>query len=146
VSGWQLGAIATFQTGQPFTAVLPFDNPNVGEGTKLPNLIGDPNNGPKTVDNFFNTSAFAQPAPFTFGNERIDSIEGPGIKDVDISLVKNTLIKEGMNLQFRCEAFNAANHPIFGQPNATFGTPQFGQISDTRLDNRQIQVALKLSF
>ena len=107
VSGWQLAGIATFQTGQPLTATLPFDNSNVGEGAKLPNLIGNPNNGPKTVDEFFNTAAFAAPPQFTFGNEGIDVITGPGIKDVDLSLVKNTPIGERMNLQFRCEAFNA---------------------------------------
>ena len=146
VSGWQLAGIATFQTGQPLTATLPFDNPNVGEGAKLPNLIGNPNNGPKTVDEFFNTAAFAAPPQFTFGNEGIDVITGPGIKDVDLSLVKNTPIGERMNLQFRCEAFNAGNHPIFAQPSATFGTPQFGQITGTRLDNREVQFALKLSF
>ncbi len=146
VSGWQLAGIATFQTGQPLTATLPFDNSNVGEGAKLPNLIGNPNNGPRTVDEFFNTAAFAAPPQFTFGNEGIDVITGPGIKDVDLSLVKNTPIGERMNLQFRCEAFNAGNHPIFAQPNASFGTPQFGQITGTRLDNREVQFALKLSF
>ena len=146
VSGWQLAGIATFQTGQPLTATLPFDNSNVGEGAKLPNLIGNPNNGPKTVDEFFNTAAFAAPPQFTFGNEGIDVITGPGIKDVDLSLVKNTPIGDRMNLQFRCEAFNAGNHPIFAQPNSTFGTPQFGQITGTRLDNREVQFALKLSF
>ncbi len=146
VSGWQLAGIATFQTGQPLTATLPFDNSNTGEGSKLPNLIGNPNNGPKTVDEFFNTAAFAAPPQFTFGNEGIDVITGPGIKDVDLSLVKNTPIGERMNLQFRCEAFNVGNHPIFAQPNSTFGTPQFGQITGTRLDNREVQFALKLSF
>jgi hypothetical protein len=146
VSGWQISGIATLQTGQPLTATLPFDNSNVGEGAKLPNLVGNPNNGPKTIDEFFNTSAFAQPAQYTFGNEGIDVITGPGIKDVDLSAVKNTQINERMNLQFRCEAFNAANHPIWGQPNTAFGTPQFGQILGTRLSNREVQFALKLSF
>jgi hypothetical protein len=146
VSGWQIGAIATLQTGQPLTATLPFDNSNTGEGAKLPDKVGDPNNGPKTIDQFFNTSAFALPQQYTFGNEGINTITGPGIKDVDVSLVKNTPIRENMNLQFRCEAFNFANHPILGQPNTTFGTPQFGQITSTRLANREIQFALKLSF
>jgi hypothetical protein len=63
-----------------------------------------------------------------------------------MSLVKNTSIREGMNLQFRCEAFNVANHPIWAQPDTTFGTPQFGEITSTRLANREIQFALKLSF
>lgn len=146
LSGWQVAGIATFQTGQPLTATLAFDNPNVGEGAKLPNLIGNPNDGPKTVEQWFNTSAFATPAPYTFGNEGIDVITGPGISDVDLSLIKNTSLSERMNLQFRCEAFNFPNHAIFGQPQNTFGTPQFGQIVNTRLDNREIQFALRLSF
>jgi hypothetical protein len=146
VSGWQMGAIATFQTGQPLTATLPFDNSNTGEGAKLPDIVGNPNSGPKTINEFFNTSAFALPPQFTFGDEGIDVITGPGIKDLDISLVKDTRIGERLNLQFRCEAFNVANHPIWGQPNTSFGTPQFGQITNTRLDNREIQFALKLSF
>jgi hypothetical protein len=146
VSGWQMGAIATFQSGQPTTATLAFDNSNTGEGAKLPNVVGNPNDGPKSVNDFFNTSAFALPAQYTFGNEGIDVIEGPGVRDVDISLVKNTPIREQMNLQFRCEAFNVANHPIWAQPDTTFGTPQFGEITSTRLANREIQFALKLSF
>ncbi len=146
VSGWQIGAIATFQSGQPTTATLAFDNSNTGDGAKLPNLVGNPNNGPKTVNDFFNTSAFALPPQYTFGNEGIDVINGPDIRDVDISLVKNTPIWEQGNLQFRCEAFNVANHPIWAQPHTTFGTPQFGEITSTRLANREIQFALKLSF
>ena len=146
VSGWQVGAIATAQSGQPLTVTLPFDNPNVGEGTKLPNLIGNPNNGPKTVAQFFNTAAFAVPLQYTFGNEGIGVVTGPNLIDVDISLIKNTSISERINLQFRAEAFNAANHAILGDPVTDFGTPQFGQITNTRLDNREIQFALRLVF
>ena len=49
VSGWQLATIVTVQSGQPLTATLPFDNPNVGEGAKLPNLIHNPNDGPENA-------------------------------------------------------------------------------------------------
>jgi hypothetical protein len=146
VSGWQLGGILTLQTGQPLTVTLPFDNPNVGEGAKLPDLIGNPNNGPKTVDKFFNTDAFAAPAPFAFGSEGIGSVYGPGIRAFDLSVVKNTRLTERINLQFRWEAFNAFNHAIFGDPDTNFGTPQFGQITNTRLDNREMQFALRLLF
>jgi len=146
VSGWQFAAIFTYQSGQPNTVTLPFDNPNVGDGAKLPNLLHDPNNGPKTVEQFFDTSAFAVPPPFSFGNEGIGSVYGPSLTDMDLSLVKNTNISERVNLQFRFEAFNALNHPILGAPNTTFGTPLFGQITGTRLDNRELQFALRLVF
>jgi hypothetical protein len=146
VSGWQLSGILTLQTGEPLTVTLPFDNPNVGEGIKLPNVIGDPNSGPKTVEKFFNTDAFEVPPQFTFGNEHIGSVTGPGITNLDLSLIKNTGITERVNLQFRFEAFNVANHLIMGDPVTDFGTPLFGQVLNTRLDNRELQFALKLVF
>jgi hypothetical protein len=146
VSGWQLGGIATIQTGQPLTVTLPFDNPNVGEGAKLPNLVGDPNNGPQTVEKFFNTEAFEVPEQFTFGNAGIGTVTGPGINTVDLSLVKNIRLTERVRLQFRCEAFNAFNHLVMGDPVTDFGTPLFGQVTSTRLDNRELQFALRLEF
>lgn len=146
VSGWQVATIVTFQSGQPQTATLPFDNPNVGEGAKLPDLTRNPNHGPKTADQWFDTSAFAAPAAFTFGNGGIGAVTGPGITTVDLSLVKNTALTERINLQFRAEAFNFANHTILGDPNMTFGTGSFGSITSTRLDNRELQFALRLVF
>jgi hypothetical protein len=146
ISGWQVGTIISIQTGQPLTATLPFDNPNVGEGAKLPNMIRNPNHGPKTISTYFDTGAFTTPAPYTFGNEGINSVRGPGFSDVDLSAVKDTPLFREMNLQFRAEFFNAFNHSILGTPNSVVGTPLFGQITNTLLDNRQIQVALRLSF
>lgn len=146
VSGWQIGGILTLQSGQPLTVTLPFDNPNVGEGAKLPNLLRDPNQGPRTVERFFDTDAFAAPAQYTFGNEGIGAVTGPGLRNFDLSIVKNTAITERINLQFRSEFFNAANHAILGNPVTDFGTPLFGQIQSTRLDNRELQFALRLMF
>src|SRR4029077_4382165 len=96
-------------------------------GAKLPNLLHDPNHGPKTVEQFFDTSAFAVPPPFAFGNEGIGSVYGPSLTDMDLSLIKNTSIRERMNLQFRFEAFNALNHPLRVAPVHSFGTPQYGR-------------------
>lgn len=146
ISGWQVATIVTVQSGQPLTATLPFDNPNVGEGAKLPDIIHNPNDGPQTPDAWFDTTAFATPAPFTFGNEGIGSVTGPGISTVDLSFVKNTAITERVNLQFRAEAFNAFNHTILGDPDMTFGSPSFGTINSTHLDNREMQFALRLVF
>jgi hypothetical protein len=146
IGGWQLGGIWTAQTGQPLTVTLPFDNPNVGEGAKLPDRIGNPNTGPKTVEKFFNTDAFATPAPFTFGNGGIGTVTGPGINSVDLSLVKNLKVTDRVRAQFRVEAFNAFNHLIMGDPVTEFGNPLFGQVTSTRLDNRELQFALRLEF
>jgi hypothetical protein len=146
ISGWQVSGIGQFQTGQPLTATLSFDNPNVGEGSKLPNVVGDPNAGPKTVTEYFNTAAFAIPTQYTFGNEGIGAITGPGLSNVDLSLSKNTNITERVKVQFRAEAFNFLNHTILAAPNTTVDSSQFGRITGTKMSARQVQFALRFTF
>jgi hypothetical protein len=145
VSGWQLGGIVTAASGQPLTPVLTYDNPNVGAQIALPNMVSNPNNGPKTRNEWFDTSAFQTPALYTFGNAHIASITGPGSLGVDFSIFKNTPITERVNLQFRSEFFNVLNHTNWGDPNTTFGTPQFGQIFGAAA-SREIQFSLRLEF
>jgi hypothetical protein len=65
---------------------------------------------------------------------------------VDFSAFKNFRFTETRRLEFRSEFFNLLNHPIFGQPNGTVGTPSFGGITNTRIDSREIQFALKLVY
>jgi len=72
--------------------------------------------------------------------------------DTDISLIKDTRITERLNTEFRVEAFDIFNHPAFGDPNLTFGSSTFGEITSTRFptgdfgSSRQLQLALKLMF
>jgi len=86
---------------------------------------------------------------FTFGNSGRNSVRGPGINNVDLSIFKNFKFSERTNLQFRTEFFNAFNHTQFlisGNSNTAFGfLGGFGQVTQTR-DPRIIQFALKLSF
>jgi hypothetical protein len=88
-----------------------------------------------------------------FGNLGRNTLTGPGYARFDFSLIKNTSLREGMNLQFRAELFNIANHPNFDKPaNSPFGsngrpgTGSIGQISSTVATSRQIQFGLKLLF
>ena len=136
----------TFQTGRPYTASLAIDSANVGDGARLPNAVANPNTGPKTPQQWFNTGAFAVPPPYTFGNEGIGVITGPGVSNIDLSASKNTIITEGVKLQFRAEFFNALNHANFAAPNTTLGFAQFGQITATAIANRVIQLGLHLNF
>jgi len=145
IGNWQVNGIFTVQSGLPITPVLGFDNSNTGNFYDRPDTVGNPNNGPKKVTQWFNTSAFALPAPFTFGNTGRNTIDGPGIRTVDFSLFKNFVFSESKSLQFRAEFFNLLNHPNFDPPGVTFGTPSFGVIGGAA-DPREIQFALKFIF
>ncbi|HWR16822.1 MAG TPA: TonB-dependent receptor [Terriglobales bacterium] len=145
VSDWQLGGIVAAASGQPLTPILTFDNPNVGAQIALPDVVSNPNKGPKTIEEWFDTSAFQTPAPFTFGSARVASITGPGSVNVDFSIFKSIPISESLKLQFRSEFFNLLNHTNLGDPNTTFGTPQFGKIFGAG-PSREIQFSLRLEF
>ncbi len=148
ISGWQLGGIITFQSGQPISAIIARDQANVGTAGQRPNLIGNPNlpSNQRSPDRWFNTAAFVLPAQFTFGNAGRDIIIGPGVNNVDFSLLKNTYITEDKYVQFRAEFFNIFNHPNFNPPATIADAPAtFGKIFSAA-DSRQIQFGLKLIF
>jgi hypothetical protein len=82
-----------------------------------------------------------------------NTARGPGIFNIDMSLVKNTKIAK-LDTELRIEAFNVLNHPQFGQPNGQLGNAAFGTITASGnpqcgtcgTSERQIQVAVKLRF
>jgi hypothetical protein len=153
LGGWQTYGILQFQTGQPFTvALLPdFDNSNTGidslgfGANNRPNVLGNPSLSNRTATQWFNTAAFAIPPYGTFGNSGRNTVEGPGRATVDLSLVKNTVIRERTTLQFRFETFNVLNHTNFGLPDNFIGSPTFGQILAAG-NPRRLQLGLKLLF
>ena len=148
LGGWQMTGIVTLQTGFPFTPTVGGDLPNAGAGTVHPNLAGD-NNGnlesDRTIDRWFNTSAFLAPAAFTFGNAGRNILSGPGLQKVDFGIMKTFRIYEEQTLQFRAEFFNVFNHTNFLFPGMTVGAADFGVIR-TSLEPRDIQFALRYSF
>jgi len=85
-------------------------------------------------------------AQFRFGNAARNTVTGPGIISWDASVHKNFRITEATKLEFRAEAFNLPNHPIFGPPDMSVGGPNYGKITSTAIDSRQLQLALKLIF
>ncbi len=157
--GWQVSAIYTAASGLPITPFLSKDNSGTGEINDRPDRVGDPNSGgPRTAAAWFNTAAFATPAPGRFGNAGRNTIIGPGANIADFSLNKLTKITERVSLQFRSEFFNIFNHPNFSLPVVDLSSPaSFGTISSTpdvaagnpRLGDggpRVIQFGLKLIF
>ena len=153
IRGWETHGIVTLQSGRPFTVALLSEIDNSGTGRSIlgfgnndrPNLVGNPELSSGTTSQWFNTSAFAFPAPGTFGNAGRNILDGPGFQNVNVSLVKNTNFSESVRLQFRAEAFNLFNHPNFNLPDIFLGSPTFGRITSAR-DPRHIQFGLKLLF
>ncbi|MGH9470197.1 MAG: carboxypeptidase regulatory-like domain-containing protein, partial [Terriglobia bacterium] len=149
LGGWQTGGIITLATGFPFDVEQAFDSENNGNNWERPNLVAGQgltlaNPGPSL---WFNPNAFTS-AGYTYGNSPRDPLFGPGTHTFNLSLMKNFRMpfREQQLLQFRAEFFNAFNTPQFANPSGSFGTGTFGHITSTKLDNREIQFALKYIF
>ena len=155
VQGWQLNTILNYFDGLPFSVSAAS---GVGDGLTpraqlLPgNGNGSLPSGQRTHAQWFNTAAFANPTPGTWGNSGRNSLEGPGTKTVDFSFFKNTPLTESKVLQVRAEFFNLFNTPQFNNPGATAGTSSIGIISGAGSEptfqriERQVQLAAKINF
>ena len=121
-----------------------------------PNIVGTPkrNHGSDWVDQYFagNTPddhpSFVRPAPFTLGNapRALSSVRSPLSFTADLSVGKQFQIREQMNFEFRVEAKNAFNHPVFGTPDTNVGDDTFGTISYTARGPREVQLGFKFNF
>jgi len=155
---WQLNGIVTVQSGTPFTV---FDSRDVslqgsapeisGFSSNRPNLVGNPNAGPKTAVEWMNTAAFQRVIPDAnspvqqFGNEGRNVVQGPGYTNWDFAAVKNFRVTEGKEFQFRGELFNFLNHTNLRLPVSDIASPNFGMVQSD-MGPRVIQVALKFMF
>ena len=179
LANWQLAGILSAQTGQPFTATLGTartqtainafgipDRPDLISNPFKPGPVpANPNPGCRATQSqggvaadvvrkpqsWFNPCAFAAPAPGRFGSAGRNILIGPGIQNLDASLVKNMNFRtEGRRLQLRAEVFNLLNHPNFDIPQHLSGTPTFGEVlSANAFGNkppRQLQLGFKYVF
>jgi len=114
-----------------------------------PNLVGNPNTGPKTVKDWLNTKAFSTAVPAgTFGDAGRNIVEGPGYVDVDIALQRTFTLPEKISMPVRFESFNVANKPNFYNPygaSLEAGTSSFGSITQSN-DPREMQLSVKFIF
>lgn len=144
LGGWQVAGITTLSTGRPFSLSL---NSGVNNGApSWPNRTCDGKLSNPDPTMWFDTGCFRSPAANTYGNVARGVLYGPATVNWDLSLVKNTVIREQLRMQIRLDAFNAFNTPNFGFPNTAIGAPTAGQITSTINDNRDLQLALRLEF
>jgi hypothetical protein len=143
--GWTVSGIYTAHTGHPFTVTQ--SGNNVGTNmTGLPNVSGD-TEGPKTVDKWFNTAAFAIVPSGVFGNEQRNRLTGPGFQNFDITFQRQIKLGSRMAANLRWDIFNLFNTVNFGIPNKDVSTAAtFGTISSLASDPRTMQLAIRLTF
>ena len=156
LGGWQINVIGAYNSGTPFTVsdsanvALQANSPPIsGFAASRPNLVGDPNSGPRTVEQWLSRDAFQRLDPQTqagqFGNAGRNIARGPSYANVDVSLVRTFALARSVRLQVRAECFNVANHPNFGIPVADLNSANFGRIL-TAGPPRLMQFGAKLMF
>jgi hypothetical protein len=149
LGNWQLNSIFTFRNGQPFTVTDGADIANIGNtGYERANLVGNPNLGTKTKAEWFNTAAYAIPAQYTYGDGGRNTLQAQRWIDLTASVIRSFPIKEQMRFEFRAEAFNMLNHPIFGAPGSDLNSPSaFAAIGTNQANlNRILQMSGKFVF
>jgi hypothetical protein len=124
-NGWQVNTLMNFHGGQPFTVHASGDISGTNEGNDRAVQIGPVRKGyqgNKPRANWLDPAAFADAPEGTFGTTRRNGYYGPGYSTVDLSVFKDTKIKELVTVQFRAEMFNVFNR-------ANYAPPGFGGVS-----------------
>jgi len=147
IGGWQIQGIYTYQSGRPIS----FTN-SANSGVIFGGNFNDMDISNSTVENWFNTAGFNTVAnqqllsnvrtfPLRFSNLRHDALN-----NVDLSVIKSTNIREGVNVQLRAEALNAFNSPNFGNVDIVQTSATFGRVTSVYNYARRIQLGLRLVF
>ncbi|MGH9684387.1 MAG: TonB-dependent receptor domain-containing protein [Candidatus Acidiferrales bacterium] len=154
LSNWAVAGILQYNTGAPITVIDTSDTSLTGEFSDRSDVICNPNNGPRTVSEWFNTGCFVAIGPLGgpnhdgYGDAGRNIVRAPGLSNTDFSIIKLIPIKDLVNIQFRAEFFDLFNHPNFATPGNNIAAPgTFGVIENTLPDGeREIQFLLKVNF
>lgn len=150
LGGWELSGLWSAQTGSPIAIATGRDNSLTGVGSDRPNIVGNPvlsksRSRQQLFSGWFYPAAFAANGPGQFGDLGRNAVYGPGLYNIDFSMLKTFHIKERHQIQFRSEFFNVLNHANLNNPVGTFYSPNFGRILSAG-SPRLIQLALRYSF
>ena len=147
VDGWALSAITMYHSGDPLDIRVAASRLNTGTGNWPDNTCGTVRTVGR-VEQWFDTSCFADPEPFAFGNYKIGDARGPSVFNTDLTAFKRTAIGR-TSFELRIDLFNLFDRAHFATPsggNVQFGNAQFGRINNTRLTPREVQLGVRLLF
>jgi len=152
VGNWNVSGVWGMMSGTWFTPRNPTEVSNAKDNcngcpAERPNRVGNGNlpSDQRTIDRWFDASAFQVQPQYTFGNAGNFILEGPGYFNLDAGIHRNFSISERWKAVFRWEMFNALNHANFSNPSSTINSATTGQISGTQ-PARSMQLGLKLAF
>lgn len=145
--GWQIAGTLRLTSGNPFTPLISFDNSGTATFLDRPNLLANPRSHSSRTE-LYTASAFEIPPRGSFGNAGRNSLTGPGVNNLDISVSKKFLLSDEKYIELRTDVFNLFNHPNFRLPNNLLDEPAFGNIvsTDPNYARRKFQVGIRLMF
>jgi hypothetical protein len=159
IEGWQLAGIAMLQSAAPYTVTVSGNPSGNIDGNDRPNVVPGAAVYPaqKTATQWALASAFSVPTQYTYGNAGRDTLNGPGVRTWDFSLIREFRLTESKTLEFHAELFNIFNQANFTLPDgnisdSTFGVigntiqPIAGQASGGPGDPREIQFVLRFKW
>jgi hypothetical protein len=133
LGGWMVAGIITSRTGQPLTFTCPSSLINAPSNSETCNQVAPLQilHGINVNNQWFSKAAFAEPATGVWGQTGLGITSGPGEFRIDASLTRIFMVRERYSLQFRAEALNLTNTPIFSNPDTNYTDGNFGYITGT---------------
>src|SRR5205085_4470162 len=135
LGGWQANGIFAAYMGRPYTLSASGSSLNMPGNAQTPDLVkpevaklglvGDDGT-------WFDTTAFARPTGARFGTVGRNTMRGPGVINMDLSLYRTFKFTERVGLKFQAESFNLSNTPHFANPNGNASAATFGRITATQ--------------
>jgi len=164
--GWQVNAFFTASSGKPFTVGASSASLNAPGSSQRADQVKDTAtiNGFTPGASYFDVTAFKPVTDARFGTAAVNSIRGPGVANLDLSLFRSIALRGERRLQLRLEVFNVTNTPHFANPaNVNVSNLQlnpdgsvrnlngFGVINSTQsigreYDERYLRLGMRLSF
>lgn len=155
LGGWRISGLSNIRSGRPFTLRASANDTALG-GLRGGGLVsafadclrdGTLPKSERTIDRWYDTTAYSVPTPARLGTCGRNTLRGPGLTNFDFALARTfNYFGEGRALEFRWEMFNAFNTPQFGLPERNISSGSRGVISSLAGDPRVMQFALKFNF